>query len=203
MRKERLKSPRARLFVALDLPEPVREAIVRWQQAELGDRALRPLRPEALHITLVFLGYQPEKAIERIGRLALEVAEAAPAIELEPEPVAVPRSRPRLFALSSRSPQAEAIQAKVSNRLERAGFYEPEKRPFWPHVTVARVRGERHGSNRPVVKRPPGPLPDELLEPFVGVRIALYRSDLRPQGAEHVSLAHKQLRGSGRGELDG
>lgn len=62
MTKERLKSPRARLFVALDLPEEVREAIVSWQRAELTDEALRVVGPQNLHITLAFLGYLPEKA---------------------------------------------------------------------------------------------------------------------------------------------
>jgi 2'-5' RNA ligase len=69
--KQRLKSPRARLFVALDLPDEIRDGIVAWQRAELGDSALRPMRPEQLHVTLAFLGYHPEKRIERIAEAAL------------------------------------------------------------------------------------------------------------------------------------
>jgi len=41
MAKERLKSPRARLFVALDLPEALREGIVAWGRRELDDPALQ------------------------------------------------------------------------------------------------------------------------------------------------------------------
>src|ERR671910_3541120 len=100
MVKERMKSPRARLFVALDLPGKVREGIVAWQGRELADPALRPVRPESLHMTLVFLGYHPEKQIERIAEAALGVDATAPEIRLEPEPVGGPRGkRPRLFAL--------------------------------------------------------------------------------------------------------
>jgi hypothetical protein len=43
--KKRLKSPRARLFVALDLPQDVRAGLVDWQRTSLSDPALRMVRP--------------------------------------------------------------------------------------------------------------------------------------------------------------
>ena len=61
MAKEKLKSPRARLFVALDLPDRVRAEIVEWGHEALADPALRRVKPESLHITLAFLGYRPEQ----------------------------------------------------------------------------------------------------------------------------------------------
>ena len=42
MAKQLLKSPRARLFVALDLPDRVREGIGRWQAKALADPAKSP-----------------------------------------------------------------------------------------------------------------------------------------------------------------
>ena len=69
MAKERLKSPRARLFVALDLPDEVRAEIEAWGRMELGDPALRPVRREALHVTLAFLGYRAEKEIPRLAEI--------------------------------------------------------------------------------------------------------------------------------------
>jgi 2'-5' RNA ligase len=193
--KERLKSPRARLFVALDLPGEVREAIVAWQRG-LDDPALRPVKPESLHMTLVFLGYHPEKAIDRIAEAALGIDAAAPEIRLEPDPVGVPKGRrPRLFALDAPSEAAVELQGKVEERLVEARFYEPEKRPFWPHLTVARVKPERRGSRKPaLVESPPGRVPEQLFRPFPLVRLTLYRSHLRPQGAEYVPLAHKDLK---------
>jgi exopolyphosphatase/guanosine-5'-triphosphate,3'-diphosphate pyrophosphatase len=71
--KERLKSPRARLFVALDLPDQAREGIVAWGREALADPALRPVAPESLHITLAFLGYRPEKEIEEIAEVRVDV----------------------------------------------------------------------------------------------------------------------------------
>jgi RNA 2',3'-cyclic 3'-phosphodiesterase len=199
--KERLKSPRARLFVALDLPEEAREALTAWQAAECGDPALRPVGPQALHLTLCFLGYHPERAIERIEEIVTDTRPRPVPLRFEAEPVPLPRARPRLFAIAAESPASIALQAELSDGLEVERFYKPEKREYWPHVTVARVRPARlKGSSgggrrgRPeLVDRPPGRLPDGLLEPFGGVRLALYRSILKPQGAEYVRLAGLDL----------
>lgn len=196
MAKERLKSPRARLFVALDLPDEVREGVVAWGREALTDPGLRPVAPESLHITLAFLGHRPEKEIERIAAAVEESAGPAPWVELRDAEQRPPRGRARVFALPAISPGAEALQAGLEQRLVEEGFYEPEKRPFWPHVTVARVRPEARGSRRPaVVSEPPGPLPPELSEPRIAVRMTLYRSVLQPTGARYVPLAQVELPG--------
>lgn len=196
--KERLKSPRARLFVALELPDEVREGIVAWGREALSDPALRPVAPESLHITLAFLGYRPEKEIEAIAAVVRESAAPAPWVELRDPEQRPPRGRARLYALPTISPGAEALQAGLEQRLAEGGFYKPEKRPFWPHVTVARVRPEARGSRRPaVVSELPGPVPEELTEPRIAVRMTLYRSVLQPTGAQYVPLAQVQLPGGG------
>jgi 2'-5' RNA ligase len=197
--KERLKSPRARLFVALDLPDEIREGIAAWGREALADPALRPVPRESLHITLAFLGYRPEKEIERIAEVVRESVGPAPWVELLDPMQRPPRGRARLFALPALSPGTEVLQEGVERRLAEEGFYKPEKRPFWPHVTVARVRPEARGSRRPaVVSDPPEKLPERLTEAFLGVRLALYRSELQPTGARYVPLAQIELPGAGR-----
>jgi 2'-5' RNA ligase len=183
---ERLKSPRVRLFVALDLPERYVRPLAAWSAEEFGAHPdLRLLRPESLHVTLVFLGYQYEKDVERI--IELTFAEPFAPCELRPEGVTpVPRGRPRLFALDLTDPD-EALapwQAALADRLHGARLYEPEKRPFWPHVTLARAKRGKV----PKGLDPP-PLPRELRQPFRAGEITLYRSTLRPQGAVYEPLA--------------
>jgi 2'-5' RNA ligase len=51
------------------------------------------------------------------------------------------------------------------------------------------------------VETPPGPLPEALLEPLGAVRITLYRSHLRPTGAEYESVAQLELPSSGGGKV--
>jgi 2'-5' RNA ligase len=197
MTKERARSPRARLFVALDLPDAVRSALGAWSAEALTDPALRPVPAENLHVTLAFLGYRPEREIERIAAAVAACAGPAPLVELL-GPVARPaRGRPRLFALPALSPETETLQAALREGLVAQRLYEPEKRPFWPHLTIARVRGESRGSRRPmVVRNPPKDLPRALEEAFHGVRMTLYRSELQPSGARYVPLAQIELSGA-------
>ena len=75
-------------------------------------------------------------------------------------------------------------QGALSGRLHAARFYEPEKRPFWPHVTLARVkRGAKVG--RLVLPE----LSPEIAKPFEAKRVTLFRSTLRPSGAVYEPLA--------------
>jgi RNA 2',3'-cyclic 3'-phosphodiesterase len=194
--KERPKSPQARLFVALDLPDELREGVAEWGRGELVDPALRPVKPESLHVTLAFLGYRPEEEIDRIAAAVRESAAPAPWVELLDPVQRPPRGRARLFALPALSPGTEALQSGVQQALVAAGFYKPEKRPYWPHLTVARVRPEARGSRRPaLVSSPPGKLPTGLSEARICRRMTLYRSELQPQGARYVPLAQVELSG--------
>jgi 2'-5' RNA ligase len=199
MAKERLKSPRSRLFVALDLPGEARDGVVAWGRRELGDPALRVVRPGSLHITLAFLGYMPEKAIGRLGEVVAALRGAAPTIELG-DPVAKPSlRRARLFALPAVSSGAISLQAELTATLVREGLYKAERRPFWPHLTIARVKSAGKGKRRPAaVEKPPGRLPRALLSPVRCVRVTLYRSELQPQGARYTPLAQVELSEDGR-----
>ncbi len=199
MPKQRLKSPRARLFVALDLPEWMREGIVAWGREALADPALRPVAPEFLHVTLAFLGYLPERAIDDVAAIVTSLEAVAPTIELRDPAPRPERGRPRLFALPVESAGVVELEAELREKLVAARLYKPEKRPFWPHVTVARVRREERGSNRPAkVERPPGALPKDFIRTHVCVRATLYRSKLQPQGAQYAPLAQVELSEDGR-----
>jgi len=194
-----LKSPRARLFVALDLPDDLRNGIVAWGKGELRDPALRVVAPESLHVTLAFLGYLPERKIQRLGEIVGGLGAKAPALRLE-DPVARPSlRRARLFALPAIAPEVTPLQRELERKLVAERLYKPEKRPFWPHVTVSRVKSAGRGSRRPAaVERPPGALPKRLLEPALCVRVTLYRSVLQPQGSRYTPLAQVELSRDGR-----
>lgn len=187
------------MFVALDLPIGLRDGIVAWGEQELLDPALRVVAPEALHVTLAFLGYLPEREIERLSEIVGGLGAKAPTLRLE-GPIAKPSlRRARLFALPAIAPAAAPLQRELERELVAEQLYRPEKRPFWPHVTVARVKSAGRGSRRPAaVEKPPGALPKRLLEPALCVRVTLYRSVLQPQGSRYTPLAQVELSRDGR-----
>ena len=191
------RAERIRAFVALDLPVPVRDAIGRWQRVALADRdELRPIRPEALHLTLAFLGHLEAAAGERASAVVEGLrADAGPvALRLDPEPIGLPGRRPRVVAFAVEGPAAVALQAQVSSRLVDAGVLEPPSRRFRPHLSVARVRGSpgRAGRGRGLVEGLP-PLPERAGHTFGAVRVALYRSQLGSQGASYTTLTAFEL----------
>ena len=182
-----MSGPRARLFLALDLPEPARTSLASWRDTLVSGRSdLRPVRPEALHVTLVFLGWQDEAAAPKIAEAAFAALPGGPPPRLTPAAVrGLPPRSPRLFALDldDEDGRASALQAAASAALEAGGWYRPEARPFWPHVTLARVkRGERRVAPLPDQPAPPS-------EPLEAPVVTLYRSTLRPQGALYEPLA--------------
>ena len=180
----------ARLFVALDLPQATRGELARWRDAVVaGGDEWRPAREETLHLTLVFLGWREQELTGRVWALVTAAADECPAPTLTPTRlVARPPRRPRLLALEldDHEGRAAALQRAVSDALEGAGLYRPEQRPFWPHVTVARVRG------RARVRTPADP-PSPPEQPFSARTVTLYRSVLHPSGARYEPLERLEL----------
>ncbi|HEY2054084.1 MAG TPA: RNA 2',3'-cyclic phosphodiesterase [Solirubrobacterales bacterium] len=188
------KPRRQRLFVALDLPEEFRDGLKAWGEAELIDPALRVMRPESLHVTLVFLGYREADEVATIAELVRGIVAPQVLMKLE-DPITLPRRRrAAVFALPAPSPATADLHHGLVDTLVEEGLHKAEERDFWPHVTVARVRPEGRGARRPAtVTRRPGDLPDRLKEPFYAVRVVLYRSELQPGGARYVPLAQVEL----------
>ena len=137
-------------------------------------------------MTLVFLGWQDESAAPKIAEAAFGSLPTGPPPRLTAAGVrSLPPRNPRLFALDldDEDGRASTLQAAASAALEAGGWYRPEKRPFWPHLTLARVkRAERRVAALPDQPAPPS-------EPFDAPVVTLYRSTLRPQGALYEPLA--------------
>jgi 2'-5' RNA ligase len=186
---ERPGKPRTRLFLALELPDGARQSLAAWRDEALAGQAdLRLVPGDYLHVTLVFLGWQYERDIDRIASVAFEpLAELPPARLAGRRLVPVPKRGPRLFALDLEDPveAAAAVQDASAQALSAARFYEPEKRPFWPHVTLARVK---RGRRVPSVSAA-----DPPAEPFEASVVTLYRSVLQPQGARYEPLRRHRL----------
>lgn len=186
---------RLRLFVALELPEPVRSTLVTWTAGAVPrPHGLRVLEDGALHVTLCFLGWQSPAAVDGIGQ-ALRGLGQAPAAGLSLAGARwLPARRPRVLAVELCDPTGalRGVQSKLSRTLSEGGWYQPETRPYLPHVTVARVA---HGAR--VSPRPLSPPPASA---FCGRRVTLFRSRLRATGARYEPLAGVELGAAAGGD---
>jgi 2'-5' RNA ligase len=188
-----------RLFAAIDLPDVIRGGLEAWGSRELTDPALRPVPTANLHMTLCFLGWTPPDRLSEATEVVAAVTPRPVPIRLERDVVAKPPRRPSLFAVEAVTPGAVELALEVSAAFRELGLAKDEKRPFWPHLTVARVRAGRgkggQRRRRPErVRRAPGPLPEELGGEFLAVRLSLYRSMMRRDGSQYVPIHNIDLR---------
>jgi RNA 2',3'-cyclic 3'-phosphodiesterase len=207
----------ARLFVAVDPPEEVCGQLAAWARAALGGaragdphrgeppRAkVRVLGAETMHVTLCFLGGRPIGEVEAIAA-ALQ-APPPQRVELQVgAPLWLPPRRPRALALElhDRTGDLTRLHASVRDALAGSVDWQPERRRFRPHVTVARIGrgGDRRG--RAAGRRRGGSdaegAPQELtLAPspqlsFAVGELVLYRSLLSREGARYEPVATRAL----------
>ncbi len=193
-----------RLFISLPLPEALLARAAR--EAERLERALGPFsrdlrftRVESIHLTLKFLGETPEHLLPALSEaLARAAASTAPfPIEFHEVGAFPSPAEPRVLYLGAAPDSAEPLRAlarAVEQSFEPLGFA-TERRPFTPHLTLARVKERRHA--RAIGKRVAELRTDERTD-FVAERIALMRSELRPEGARYSVLSECALEGAQR-----
>jgi 2'-5' RNA ligase len=172
---------RARLFLALVLPDATLDSLGHWQQRELAGG--RIVDRANLHVTLAFIGWTP---VERLGEIVGALREAAAGTE--PPVLTVTGYRETrsvgMLVLDDREQRASCLADDLHGRLEALGVYEREQRPWLPHLTVLRFR-------RPPRLRPT--LPD--LGEVAPSEAAVYLSVLRPTGAQYEILESAALGG--------
>jgi RNA 2',3'-cyclic 3'-phosphodiesterase len=177
-----------RLFVAMDIPEDVREAIERLaSKLRPACHTARWVRIEGAHITLKFIG---EVAAEKIEGVKT-------ALQRVPFPAPIPMKfnglgffpnerRPRvLWAGIKASDDLAALAAAVDTSLEPLGIAR-EQRAFSPHLTLARF--DSPGSLQDLHQAIATAAPLEFGE-TVGEEFHLYQSILKRGGAEYTRLA--------------
>lgn len=179
-----------RAFAAIALPEDIRAALVRLQQAMPVGRAVPP---ENLHVTMVFLGELAEPVLDEV-HLAFSQIRAAP-FELTLSGVEMfGGARPRLiYAGVAPNPALDHLQARLAQAARGAGA-EVEARRFVPHVTLSYVNAARTGRAR--LARAVAAGAGFQAGPFPVEGFALFRSDLGRKQARYSELAHYPLFGS-------
>ena len=165
-----------RLFVGLDLPGSLKDALAELQ---VGLKDARWLDPDGLHLTLAFIGEVDPSAQPRIETALDRVEASALALELHGIGHFPNRGPPRVLWTAAAPAEALGrLASSVRRSLARAG-HPPERRKFAPHVTIARFR------------RPP---PAAALQDYLG-SFALFRTHSVPVAS--FRLFSSVLRASG------
>ena len=177
----------ARLFAALELPAPVRDALGAFGRAAAADDfALRAVGDDALHVTLAFLGHRPLDDIEPACEAVRAAAGPAPALALGDVLWLAPR-RPHVLTVEVRDADGAlfALQERVGRGAGGRGGLRARPPALSPAVTVARVR---HGA----APRRSG-LPEAPRAEFAGAAVVLYRSWLGGGPARYEALERVAL----------
>jgi len=176
-----------RLFVALELPQPARDALIAFRDEAADPDVWRPVAPDALHLTLAFLGRRPATDLVAIDEVLYASVGPAPRLALG-EALLLPPRRARVLCASLDDPDGTlgALQSRVSDGLAAAGVYKPETRPFRAHATVARLRPRARAPR--AVEAAPEPIE------FLGEALTLFVSRLHPSGARYEPIVRLELR---------
>jgi 2'-5' RNA ligase len=169
-----------RLFIALTLPEPVRNALAVLAEPLPG---VDWIRPDQLHVTLRFLGDVATDLIEPMQR-RLEKIHVAPFIlPIEGIGAFPPNRPPRVLwiGVGSGHPRLFQLRQRVDDALLAAGL-QLDVRTFHPHITLARCTENA----APAVAHWMHVHRAEAAPPFRVEDFALYASELRPGGAVHT-----------------
>ena len=187
-----------RSFLAFDLPSTWKEKMAHISK---GKRAsyldVRWVKPENIHLTLVFLGNIPSERIEDLGLVVEDAARGyAPfSVHLHGMGYFPGRGSPRVLwiGLGGDIERMAGFRNDVQNRLKPFGIQQ-EKRPYRPHLTLGRFR--KSGRKNRL-------LGDFLLKngnvtsnSVVFDTLYLYKSDLRREGPIYARLASWPLLGS-------
>jgi len=181
-----------RLFIACDLSDEVRRALGELQN---GLRAatrvrLRWVRPDGIHVTLKFLG---EVDGGRVGEIERALAGAIEPFDAQVRPAGlngfgVRRLRVVWVGLEGDVDRLAGLAGRIDEVLATLGFPR-ERRPFAPHLTLARVPDEASPQDRRDLARLLEGYPMPELPSMRLTEVHLIRSTLGPGGSVYQRLA--------------
>jgi RNA 2',3'-cyclic 3'-phosphodiesterase len=189
-----------RLFIGIELPEDVRRSA-----ASAADRLRRSIEraaarsvvrwvpAENLHVTVWFLGEVRDADVEGlIAALRPPLGVGAFVLRIDGAGAFPPSGPPRAIWLDLASGREGllSVYERLRARLTPLGF-EPEKRPYSPHLTIGRVKDVRRG-DAPAIHRV---LRETRFEP-AGCEIThatLFRSRTLPDGSQYEELLRVPL----------
>jgi len=185
-----------RLFISIELPREVGYKIKQHINAlrrELPDARASWMREENLHLTLKFFGDTAVERVEAVSGALKASADQIPPFEMELGGCGVfpPRGKPSVLwiGINDQSGNLQKLYEALEDECVKAGF-DRERRPFHPHLTIARLRQSHDSRCLADLHRQVGFAPVKVTVEDV----CLIRSELSPEGSRHTIIARHRLK---------
>ena len=132
-----------RIFIAVNLPKEVIKQLVNYQ-SKWPELPIKWIRPENLHITLIFLGDVNDSELVEICNTSKEIVEQhySFGINLNQICYGPPKKMPprMVWVKGEKSQQLSDLKKDLESALlEKVNFHQ-ENRAFSPHITLGRIR---------------------------------------------------------------
>src|ERR1700731_1813791 len=186
-----------RIFIALDIDDAIRSRIARFLD---GVRGFAPdarwVRPESLHVTLKFIGEQPEDKVENIKRTLETITANRFEMNIRGYGFFPGPRMPRVFWVGIEAGKAlTSLAAIVDEKLAALGMPK-EEHAFSPHLTLARggggsgsprkQKGDRPNRGFQELQEKLAALPAPEFGAMTGREFFLYQSQLSPGGSKYT-----------------
>lgn len=190
-----------RLFVALDIDEEIRQRIARFAEGVHGFAPeARWVKPEAMHVTLKFIGERPEDSVAAIGEALSQVAMKPFTVSFRGYGFFPTVKMARVFWIGIESgPELADLAHSVDKAVKPLGI-PGETHTFSPHLTLARKsggsgaphkrRGDRPNSGFQVLLEKLAALPEPEFGSMVASEFFLYQSLLSRDGARYTKIGN-------------
>ena len=182
-----------RLFVAIGLPEPLRNELENLQkQLQPFARDAKWVNISGIHLTLKFLGYVDPAQIPEITEALFNSVKAFSPVMIQARGCGFfPNARrPNVLWVGVDAPELAPLQQDVEEAMAKLGF-EKENRAFSPHLTLARFKDHR---GHLALAKETEKLAGNDFGSFTANGLSLYESILRPRGAQYQILQEFQLK---------
>jgi len=181
---------RRRIFIAINLPEEIKRNLADYQN-KWPELPIRWTKPRNLHITLEFLGYVNNEELFEISKTIKEVASKQQPFSINLSKICYgpPKKMPprMIWAVGEKSPQFTALKDDLKKSLLSS-----EKREFFPHITLGRIRQWEWRRIEPE-ERPE--MEEEINLTFSVNSVEVMESELKKGGAEYAILESRELGG--------
>jgi len=193
-----------RIFVALDLEEEIRRRIVLYLQGLSGFAPeARWAAAESLHVTLKFIGEQPEEQIPALKEALASVQTTQISLAFRGYGFFPTARAPRVFWLGIEANEGLPNLATQVDIALAALAIPREEHAFTPHLTLARSgsgaprsrRKEKSISRFERLQKQLAAMPTPDFGTMTAREFFLYRSQLSPKGSQYSKLASFPLCG--------